>query len=190
MTVLRESVPVLKGEVVDAAVMRVAALREFFTAQVARAKAEDVLFSLHLKATMMKVSDPIIFGHAVRAFFPNTFAKYGDQLAAAGLTPNDGLGGIGKDRRLAAGRRRRDPGVLRGRVSPRARLTRRSTPTTASPTWTAPATSIVDASKTRHDPHLGSRCGDRTANEADTIADLPDSSYAGVYQVVIDDCRR
>ncbi|MBK3607156.1 NADP-dependent isocitrate dehydrogenase, partial [Streptomyces sp. MBT54] len=77
-TVLRESVPVLKGEVVDAAVMRVAALREFFTAQVARAKAEGVLFSVHLKATMMKVSDPIIFGHAVRAFFPNTFAKYGE----------------------------------------------------------------------------------------------------------------
>lgn len=85
-TVLRESVPVLAGEVVDAAVMRVAALREFFTAQVARAKAEDVLFSVHLKATMMKVSDPIIFGHVVRAFFPNTFAKYGEVLVAAGLS--------------------------------------------------------------------------------------------------------
>ena len=93
-TVLRESVPVLAGEVVDATVMRVAALREFLTAQIARAKADDVLFSVHLKATMMKVSDPIIFGHVVRAFFPNMFAQYGDALAAAGLTPNDGLGGI------------------------------------------------------------------------------------------------
>src|SRR3954470_2451256 len=73
-TVLRESVPVLAGEVVDASVMRVAALREFLAAQVARAKAEGVLFSVHLKATMMKVSDPIIFGHVVRAFFPKTFA--------------------------------------------------------------------------------------------------------------------
>ena len=69
-TVLKPSLPVLAGEVVDATVMRVAALREFLTAQIARAKAEDVLFSVHLKATMMKVSDPIIFGHVVRAFFP------------------------------------------------------------------------------------------------------------------------
>src|SRR5205807_2565729 len=89
-----ESVPVLAGEVVDASVMRVAALREFLAAQLARAKAEGVLFSVHLKATMMKVSDPIIFGHVVRAFFPKTFAEYGDRFAAAGLTPNDGLGGI------------------------------------------------------------------------------------------------
>lgn len=81
-TVLRESVPVLAGEVVDASVMRVAALREFFAAQVARAKSEGVLFSVHLKATMMKVSDPIIFGHVVRAFFPKTFAQYGEVLAA------------------------------------------------------------------------------------------------------------
>jgi isocitrate dehydrogenase len=74
-TVLRKSVPVLAGEVVDASVMRVAALREFLAAQVARAKAQDVLFSVHLKATMMKVSDPIIFGHAVRAFFPKKLAQ-------------------------------------------------------------------------------------------------------------------
>ena len=93
-TVLRESVPVLAGEVVDASVLRAAPLREFLTAQIARAKAEGVLFSVHLKATMMKVSDPIIFGHVVRAFFPKTFAKYGETLAAAGLSPNDGLGGI------------------------------------------------------------------------------------------------
>ena len=76
-TVLRESVPVLAGEVVDASVMRVAALQAFLTSQIARAKADGVLFSVHLKATMMKVSDPIIFGHVVRAFFPQTFARYG-----------------------------------------------------------------------------------------------------------------
>ncbi len=95
-TVLRESVPVKKDEVVDASVLRVAALREFLTAQIARAKTEGILYSVHLKATMMKVSDPIIFGHVVRAFFPKTFAKYAETLAAAGLTPNDGLGGIYK----------------------------------------------------------------------------------------------
>lgn len=93
-TVLRESVPVLAGEVVDGTVMRVAQLQEFLKEQIARAKADDVLFSVHLKATMMKVSDPIIFGHVVKAFFADVFDQYGDQLAAAGLSANDGLGGI------------------------------------------------------------------------------------------------
>src|SRR6185436_7753975 len=93
-TVLRESVPVLAGEVVDATVMHVAALRDFLTAQIARAKDEDVLFSIHLKATMMKVSDPIIFGHVLRAFFPDLFDEFGDVLAAADISPNDGLGNL------------------------------------------------------------------------------------------------
>ena len=74
--------------------MNVAALRRFLTEQIARAKAEDVLFSVHLKATMMKVSDPIIFGHVVQAFFPTLFEQYGEQLAAAGISPNDGLGAL------------------------------------------------------------------------------------------------
>jgi len=84
-TALRDPVPVLAGEVVDAAVMRVAPLATFLRAQIARAKAEGVLFSIHLKATMMKVSDPIIFGHVVRSFLPGTFERYGDVLAAAEL---------------------------------------------------------------------------------------------------------
>lgn len=83
VTVLRESVPVLAGEVVDASVLHVDALRTFLNDQIERAKAEGVLFSVHLKATMMKVSDPIIFGHVVRAFLPKTFARYGETLAAA-----------------------------------------------------------------------------------------------------------
>src|SRR4051812_45948862 len=93
-TVLRESVPVLAGEVVDASVMRAAALRSFLAAQILRAKSEGLLFSVHLKATMMKVSDPIIFGHAVRSFFADTFAQYGDVLEKAALNPNDGLGAM------------------------------------------------------------------------------------------------
>ncbi len=93
-TVLKESIPVLADEVIDATVMRVAALRDFLAAQVVRAKEEGVLLSVHLKATMMKVSDPIIFGHAVRAFFPDLFETYAAELAAAGASPNDGLGAV------------------------------------------------------------------------------------------------
>ncbi|MER0428079.1 NADP-dependent isocitrate dehydrogenase [Streptomyces microflavus] len=186
-TVLRESVPVLKGEVVDAAVMRVAALREFFTAQVARAKAEGVLFSVHLKATMMKVSDPIIFGHAVRAFFPNTFAKYGDQLAAAGLTPNDGLGGIlkGLDSLPEAGAEIQASFEAELAEGPALAMVDSDKGIT---NLHVPSDVIVDASMPamiRTSGHMWGPDG----NEADTIAVLPDSSYAGVYQVVIDDCR-
>ena len=125
----------LAGEVVDGTFMNVAALRRFLTEQIARAKADDVLFSVHLKATMMKVSDPIIFGHVVQAFFPTLFEQYGEELAAAGISPNDGLGAL-----LAAvggaARGRRDQG--RRRAGPRRRPAtwRWSTPTRASPTCT------------------------------------------------------
>src|SRR3712207_3871639 len=93
-TVLRESVPVRAGEIVDASVMSAAALHEFLSQQIARAKADGLLFSLQLKATMMRVSDPIIFGHAVRAFFPRLFSEYGEALTAAGGDPDQGLGAV------------------------------------------------------------------------------------------------
>ncbi|MFJ7254878.1 NADP-dependent isocitrate dehydrogenase [Streptomyces sp. NPDC098085] len=186
-TVLRESVPVLAGEVIDAAVMRVAALREFFTAQVARAKAEGVLFSVHLKATMMKVSDPIIFGHVVRAFFPNTFAKYGDVLAAAGLSPNDGLGAIlnGLDSVPHVGAEIKAAFEAELAEGPALAMVDSDKGIT---NLHVPSDVIVDASMPamiRTSGHMWGPDG----QEADTLAVLPDSSYAGVYQVVIDDCR-
>jgi hypothetical protein len=113
-TPLKGGLSVLAGEVVDATVMRVAALDAFLAEQIARAKAEDVLFSVHLKATMMKVSDPIIFGHVVRAFLPSTFATHGADLAAAGLSANNGLGAILDG--LGPAQRGRDPGVDRRRA--------------------------------------------------------------------------
>ncbi|MGP9017261.1 NADP-dependent isocitrate dehydrogenase [Streptomyces sp. BR1] len=185
-TVLRESVPVLAGEVVDASVMRVAALNEFLAAQIARAKAEGVLFSVHLKATMMKVSDPIVFGHVVRAFFPKTFAAYGAQLAAAGLSPNDGLGGILNglaalpegDAIKASFEAELAEGPELAMVDSDKGITNLHVPSDV----------IVDASMPamiRTSGHMWGPDG----QEADTLAVLPDSSYSGVYQVVIDDCR-
>ncbi|MBD0747751.1 NADP-dependent isocitrate dehydrogenase [Streptomyces sp. CBMA152] len=185
-TVLRESVPVLAGEVVDASVMHVAALNQFLAAQIARAKAEGVLFSVHLKATMMKVSDPIVFGHVVRAFFPKTFAAYGAQLAAAGLSPNDGLGGIFNglaalpegDAIKASFEAELAEGPELAMVDSDKGITNLHVPSDV----------IVDASMPamiRTSGHMWGPDG----QEADTLAVLPDSSYSGVYQVVIDDCR-
>ena len=183
---LKDDLKVLAGEVVDATVMRVGALNEFLEAQIERAKADDVLFSVHLKATMMKVSDPIIFGHVVRAFLPQVFEQYGAQLAAAGLSPNDGLGGI-----LA--------GLDGSRTVPR------SAPPSSRAWPTAPPLAMVDSDKGITNLHVPSdvivdACMPamiRTSGhmwgpdgqEADTLAVIPDSSYAGIYQAVIDDCR-
>jgi isocitrate dehydrogenase len=185
-TVLRESVPVEAGEVVDASVMRVAPLRAFLTEQVARAKAEGVLFSVHLKATMMKVSDPIIFGHVVRAFFPRSFAAHGDALAAAGLSPNDGLGAIlgGLDS-LPNGAEIRASFESELAEGPALAMVDSDRGIT---NLHVPSDVIVDASMPamiRTSGHMWGPDG----KEADTLAVIPDSSYAGVYQVVIDDCR-
>src|SRR4051795_1244027 len=92
--VLKEGLDVLAGEIVDATVKQAAHPQAFLTNALAQARADDVLFSLHLKATMMKVSDPIIFGHAVQAYFADVFARYGEDLRTAGLSANDGLGAI------------------------------------------------------------------------------------------------
>ncbi|HYO39479.1 MAG TPA: NADP-dependent isocitrate dehydrogenase [Nocardioidaceae bacterium] len=187
-TVLRESVPVLAGEVVDATVMRVGPLREFLAEQIARAKSEGVLFSVHLKATMMKVSDPIIFGHVVRAFFPRLFTEHAETLTAAGVSPNDGLGALlaaveklPEDRRSAiqaAVRQGLEEGPALAMVDSDKGITNLHVPSDV----------IVDASMPamiRTSGHMWGPDGE----EADTLAVIPDSSYAGIYQVVLDDCR-
>ena len=187
-TVLRESVPVIAHEVVDATVMRVAPLREFLTEQMARAKAEDVLFSVHLKATMMKVSDPIIFGHVVRAFFPKLFAEHAEALARAGVSPNDGLGALltavdklPEEERTAiraAVQQGLDEGPAMAMVDSDKGITNLHVPSNV----------IIDASMPamiRTSGHMWGPDGE----EHDTLAVIPDSSYADVYQVVIDDCR-
>jgi isocitrate dehydrogenase len=185
-TELRAPLPVLAGEVVDSTVMQVAELRAFLDRQIARAKADGVLFSVHLKATMMKVSDPIIFGHVVRAFFPKTFAAHGDAMAAAGLSPNDGWGAIldgltglsDGDTVRASFEAELADGPTLAMVDSDKGITNLHVPSDV----------IVDASMPamiRSSGHMWGPDG----IEADTLAVIPDASYAGVYQVVIDDCR-
>lgn len=186
--VLKKAFPVLAGEVIDGTVMRAAALDEFLAAQVARAKEEGVLFSAHLKATMMKVSDPIIFGHVVKAYFSELFEKYGKQLTAAGINPNNGLAAIlnglenlPEDVRegvQAAIKKGLDEGPALAMVDSDKGIT----------SLHVPSDIIVDASMPamiRSSGHMWGPDG----KEADTLAVLPDSSYAGIYQVVLDDCR-
>ncbi|MBD8141642.1 NADP-dependent isocitrate dehydrogenase [Frigoribacterium sp. CFBP 13605] len=184
--VLRESIPVLAGEVVDGTVLHVAALHEFLATQIARAEAEGVLFSVHLKATMMKISDPILFGHVIRAFFPRVFEQYGADLQAAGLDPANGLNGIlqglaalpnGDEIKAAF-----DQGIADG---PDLAMVDSDKGVT---NLHVPSDVIVDASMPamiRTSGHMWGPDGD----EHDTLAVIPDSSYAGIYQAVLDDCR-
>ena len=186
--VLKKAFPVLAGEVIDGTVMRAAALDEFLAAQVARAKEEGVLFSAHLKATMMKVSDPIIFGHVVKAYFSELFDTYGKQLAAAGLSPNNGLASIlnGLDELPEDVREGVQAAIKKGlEEGPAIAMVDSDKGIT---NLHVPSDVIVDASMPamiRTSGHMWGPDG----KEADTLAVLPDSSYAGIYQVVIDDCR-
>ncbi|MCU1594987.1 MAG: isocitrate dehydrogenase [Frankiales bacterium] len=187
-TPLKAGLAVQAGEIVDAAVMRKAALQSFLAEQVAAAKAEGVLFSVHLKATMMKVSDPIIFGHVVRAFFTNVFDAFGDDLAAVGANPNDGLASV-----LSA--------LDKLPADKRAAIETAITETYAS----GPALAQVDSAKGITNLHVPSdviidasmpaaiRSSGQMWNAEDKLQDtlyvIPDSSYAPLYKETIDFCR-
>ncbi len=185
-TELKAGLEVLAGEVVDAARLSARALDAFLAEQVERAEAEGVLFSAHLKATMMKVSDPIIFGHVVRAFFPRTFEAHGAALEAAGLSANNGLAGIfaGLDD-LADGAAIKASFEEELASGPALAMVDSDKGIT---NLHVPSDVIVDASMPamiRTSGHMWNADGE----EQDTLAVIPDSSYAGVYQAVIEDCR-
>src|SRR3984885_606323 len=185
--VLLESLPVLAGEGVDPTVLQGASLRSFLINALATAKATGVLFSLHLKATMMKVSDPIIFGHVVKAYFSDVFAKYGDELAAAGLSANDGLGAI-----LAGLPRLPNGAEIEAAFEAALASGPRLSYVNSNKGITnlhVPSDVIVDASI----PALirnGGKLWGADGGEDDTLAVIPDSSYAGVYATVIADVKR
>ncbi|CAB0545083.1 NADP-dependent isocitrate dehydrogenase [Corynebacterium diphtheriae] len=185
--ILKDGLKVLEGEVIDGTFLSAKALDAFLTEQVQRAKDENVLFSAHLKATMMKVSDPIIFGHVVRAYFADVFATYGDQLNAAGLNGENGLAAIysGLDALdngaeiKAAFDATLEAGADVAMVNSAKGITNLHVPSDV----------IIDASM----PAMIRTAGhmwNKDDQEQDTLAVIPDSSYAGVYQVVIEDCKK
>ena len=184
--VLREPLPVTAGEVIDATRMSAAALDSFLTGAMTAAKNDDVLLSVHLKATMMKVSDPLIFGHAVRAALPRTFAAHGETLAAAGLRAEDGLGSI------LAGLDRLDEGeAIRASIEAELAAGPRLSMVDSDRGITnlhVPSDVIIDASMPAM-IRAGGKLWDAEGRRADTLAVIPDSSYAGVYEAVIEDCK-
>ncbi|MGA1671638.1 MAG: NADP-dependent isocitrate dehydrogenase [Ilumatobacteraceae bacterium] len=188
VSVLKDAVPVLAGEVIDATFMDAEALRSFLDREIAEARSSGILLSLHMKATMMKVSDPIIFGHAVRAYFAEVFAEFGDELAAVGANPNNGLAAVltaaetlppsRHEAFLAAISATYESGPDLSMVDSDRGITNLHVPSDV----------IVDASM----PAMirnGGRLWDASGATRDTKAIIPDSCYAGVYQAVIDDCR-
>jgi isocitrate dehydrogenase len=184
VTTLKSGLKVLPGEIVDATFLSAAALDAFLAQTLETAKAEDVLYSVHLKATMMKVSDPIIFGHVVEAYFADVFARNGDLIAREGLSPNNGLGaildGLGHVEGGAEIAEEIAADLDRG---PRLSYVNSDKGIT---NLHVPSDVIVDASM----PALirnGGKLWGVDGGEDDTLAVIPDSSYAGVYQAAIED---
>ena len=189
-TVLKEASASSDGEVVAASSMSRRALRDFFAKQIADAKAKGVLLSLHLKATMMKVSDPIMFGHAVEVYYQDVFAKHATTFEKLGVEPNNGIGDLyAKIQALpdaeARGDRGRHQGRLRRRGPPLAMVDSSKGITNLH----VPSDVIIDASMPAAIRASGQMWGP-DGKLHDTKAMIPDRCYAGIYQEVIDDCRK
>jgi isocitrate dehydrogenase len=187
--VLKEALKVQAGEIVDAAVMHRAPLEAFLAQQVAAAKAEGVLFSVHLKATMMKVSDPIIFGHAVKAYFADVFSQYGAELASVGANPNDGLAAV-----LTAIQKL--PADTREAVEKAITATYDSGPDVAQVDSSkgitnlhVPSDVIIDASMPAAIRSSG-QMWNKDDEQQDTLYVVPDSSYAPLYAETIAFCQQ
>ncbi len=187
--VLKQRIPLIEGEVVDCAVMNVAALRRFYAEQIAAAKADNALFSLHLKCTMMKVSDPIMFGHCVAVYFADALEKHAGVIPEIGANVNNGLADVlSKLDQLPAGKKaeieadiaacyEKRPGLAM--VDSRAGKTNLHVPSDV----------IIDASMPVCDPRWRQDVEQRGCAE-DTVAVIPDRCYATIYQAVIEDCKQ
>ena len=187
--VLKESLPVLEGEVVDASVMDVKKLRVFYRQEIMDAKEKDVLFSLHLKATMMKISDPILFGHAVTVFFSEVFEKYATDLKLVGADPNNGLGDIfTKIQNLSQAEKTEIEAAIKSCLEkgPRVAMVNSDKGIT---NFHVPSDVIVDASMPAAIRSSGQMWG-ADGKAHDTKFVIPDRCYAGVYQATIDFCKK
>ena len=187
-TILKEKVSLLAGEVIDAAVMSGSKLQSFLEAEMAKAKEEDVLFSVHLKATMMKVSDPIIFGHAVYAYFKSIFRKHAATLMELGVDPNNGMGDLlAKLESLPGDKKaeiKADIEACYDEQPPLAMVNSDKGITNLH----VPSDIIIDASMPAAIRTSGQMWGP-DGNQKDTKFVIPDRSYAGVYDAVIQDCK-
>jgi isocitrate dehydrogenase len=189
VTVLKKKLGLIDGEILDASVMNVKALRAFFAAQIADAKARGLLLSLHLKATMMKVSDPVMFGHAVTVFFEPVFTKYADTFKQLGINPNNGLGDVyAKIKGLSADKQ--------------AEIEKDIQTVTAA----RPALAMVDSQKGITNLHVpndiivdasmpvvvreGGKMWGPDGKLHDTMAMIPDRCYATIYRTIIEDCQK
>ncbi len=188
-TVLKEGIAVLEGEIIDGTVMNKKALVAFFEKEIADAKAKNLLFSLHMKATMMKVSDPIIFGHAVKVYFKSVFEKFGKELDAAGVDVNNGLGN------LMSNLDNLTPDV-KTKVEAEIKKCMENGPDIAMvdsdkgiTNLHVPSDVIIDASMPAMIRSSG-QMWNKDGKLQDTKAVIPDSSYAGIYQATIDFCKK
>lgn len=185
---LRQPLNLKAGEIIDATVMSKRALQQFLQHEIADAKAKNLLFSLHMKATMMKVSDPIIFGYAVKAFLAPVFEQFGEQLAAVGVNVNNGLGNLLEHLdKLDDNVRQQVQAALNAAfaAAPDVAMVNSDKGIT---NLHVPSDVIVDASMPAMIRNSG-KMWDKNGQLRDTKAVIPDSSYAGIYQAVIDFCR-
>jgi isocitrate dehydrogenase len=187
-TPLRAPVALQAGEILDATVMSKSALCDFLARQLDDAKATGILFSLHLKATMMKVSDPIIFGHAVEVFFADVFERYGDTLERIGANPNNGLASVlSALQKLPEAERAPIEAAIQAAFDERPPLAMVDSDRGIT-NLHVPSDIIIDASMPPMIRDSG-KMWNAAGELADTKAVIPDHSYAGVYQAVIDHCR-
>jgi isocitrate dehydrogenase len=185
---LKEAFPVLAGEVIDAAALNVAELSAFIEAEIEDAKAKGILFSLHMKATMMKVSDPIIFGHVVKVFFKDVFAKYGELFEELGVDVSNGLGDVyAKIQQLDAAKQEEIKAAINAVYAQRPGLAMVDSDKGIT-NLHVPSDVIIDASMPAMIRASG-QMWNSDGKQQDTKAVIPDRSYASIYQQTIDFCK-
>ena len=185
---LKEKLALKEGEIIDATLMSKAALLKFLSEQIEDAKAQGILFSIHMKATMMKVSDPIIFGHAVKVYFKEVFEKYGEDLKSIGVDTRNGLGDLLNDiNKLPEAKKNEVEKAILDTLETRADLAMVNSDKGIT-NLHVPSDVIIDASMPAMIRNSG-QMWNAEGKSQDTKAVIPDSSYAGIYQETIDFCK-